>query len=180
MSRALVPAPAARLAFEALTPAHAAELAPFLADPALWQWIPRDPPSPADVARRFAVISVVERPNGDRWLNWVVRRRADGQAVGQVEVTAHPDGRAELAYFVFAPFQRNGYAREACAATLACLRDDGIGRVEASVDTRNEASQRLLRALGFRREGEPVAADPIAGTPAFDDRYALDFAKSSA
>ena len=181
MSRPLTPASTERLVFESLTTAHAAELALFLADPALWRWIPRDPPSAADVARRFAVIAVVERPNGDRWLNWVVRRRADAQAVGQVEVTAHPDGRAQLAYFVFVPFQRNGYAREACAAALACLREHcGVRHVEAAVDTRNEPSQRLLRALGFAGDGVPVAADPIRGEPAFDYLYVLDAANSPA
>ena len=175
------PASTARLAFEPLTAAHASELAPFLADRALWRWIPREPPSAADLARRFAAIEEVERPDGDRWLNWVVRRRADAQAVGQVEVTAHPDGHAHLAYFVFVPFQRNGYAREACAAALTCLREHwGVRRVEAAVHTCNEASQRLLRALGFACDGVPVPADPVRGEPAFDYVYRLDIAKSSA
>jgi len=181
LSGRVVPASTGCLSFEALTAAHAAELAPFLSDPALWRWIAREPLPEADVARRFAALSVVERRNGERWLNWVVRRRADGQAVGQVEVTAWPDGRAHLAYFVFVPFQRNGYAREACAATLACLRDAyGVTRVQAAVDTRNEASQRVLHALAFATDGVPVPADPIGGVPAYDYRYALDFAKSSA
>jgi RimJ/RimL family protein N-acetyltransferase len=175
------PAPTERLSFEALAVAHAAEVAPFLADSALWQWIPREPLAAAEVAQRFAVISVVDRPDGERWLNWIVRRRADGQVIGQVEITAWPDGRAHLAYFVFVPFQRNGYAREACAAALACLREaHGVTSVEAAVDTRNAASCRVLDALGFTTDGVPVAADPIRGAPALDYRYALDFAKSSA
>jgi RimJ/RimL family protein N-acetyltransferase len=169
------PAPTARLAFEPLAPSHAAELAPLLGDPALWRFIPREPPGAADVARRFAVVSVVERPNRDRWLNWVLRRHGDASAIGLVETTVAPDHRAYLAYFVFVPFQRQGYAREACAAALAHLRDAcGVTRVAAEVDTRNDASQRLLARLGFACDGTRHAADPIAGMPAFDYRYALE------
>ena len=168
------PSPTRRLDFEALTVGHAEELAPFLADASLWRWIPREPLAADEVARRFAAIATVERPNGDRWLNWVLRRRADRQAVGQVEVTAYPDGRAHLAYFVFVPFQRQGYAREACASALAHLRSAcAVTRVEAAVDTRNEPSQRLLHALGFTRDETPQPADPIGGAPAWDYRYAL-------
>ena len=171
------PAPTQRLAFEPLHPAHATELAPHLADPALWRYIPRPPPTGDDVARRFAVICVVDRPNGDRWLNWVLRRRADAQAVGLVETTLKPDGRAYLAYFVFVPFQRQGYAREACAAALRHLRAAcGVARVDAEVDTRNEASQRLLVALGFLRDAAAYPADPIGGAPALDYRYRLSLA----
>jgi len=169
---ARAPASTPRLAFEPLAPAHAAELAPFLGDAALWRFIPRPPPRPEDVARRFAIVSVSERPNGDRWLNWVLRRRADGQAIGLVETTVSPDHRAYLAYFVFVPFQRQGYAREACAATLEHLHAHcAVTRVEAEVDTRNEASRRLLAALGFDCDGVRHPADPIDGAPAFDHRY---------
>jgi ribosomal-protein-alanine N-acetyltransferase len=169
------PGRTSRLAFEALTTAHAAELAPLLADPRLWRWIPRLPPAPADVARRFAAIARVDRPNGDRWLNWVIRRGDDRQAIGMVETTVRPDGRAYLAYFVFVPFQGRGYAREACAAALVHLRSRcGVTSVEAEVDTRNEPSQRLLASLGFIRATEPYVADPIGGEPALDYRYKLE------
>ena len=168
------PGATARLAFEPLAPAHAAEAAPFLADARLWRHIPRTPPDADDVARRFAVVSVVERPNGDRWLNWLVRRRADGQAVGLVETTVSPQHRAYLAYFVFVPFQRQGFAREACAAAIAYLRDEcGVVQVDAEIDTRNEASQRVLDALGFTRDDARHPADPIGGAPAWDYRYRL-------
>jgi RimJ/RimL family protein N-acetyltransferase len=169
---ARAPASTTRLAFEPLTAAHAAEVAPFLADPAMWQFMPRALSTAADVERRFAAIAVVDRPNGDRWLNWVVRRRADGQAIGLVETTVSPGHHAYLAYFVFVPFQRQGYAHEACAATLVHLHDHcGVTHVDAEVDTRNEASQRLLAALGFDCDGARHAADPIGGAPAFDYRY---------
>lgn len=52
--------------------------------------------------------------------------------------------------------------------------------VEAEVDTRNAASQRLLDALGFTREEAPTAADPIGGEPASDYRSRLVLAPPSA
>lgn len=174
-------AASARLRYEPLAPAHAAELAGWLGDPRLWRWMPHAAPTPSEVARRFAVISQSARPNGDRWLNFVARRNADGQAVGLVETTVYPDGRAHLAYFVFLPFQRHGYAREACAGVLAHLRDDcGVTQVEALVDTRNEPSQRLLATLHFTRDDAVVPADPIDGAPAFDYRYRLTLGSRAA
>jgi [ribosomal protein S5]-alanine N-acetyltransferase len=174
LNHAATVAASARLAFEPLAPAHAAELAGWLGDSRLWRWIPHPAPAPAEVARRFAVISDPERPNGERWLNFVVRRRLDEQAVGLVETTVHPAGRAHLAYFVFVPFQRQGYALEACASVLAHLRDGcGVTHVEALVDTRNEPSQRLLATLHFTRDDAMLPADPIDGAPAHDYRYRL-------
>ena len=168
------PAATTRLAFEPLAPSHASEAAPYLADPAMWRYIPRPPPTARDVARRFANIAVVARPNGDRWLNWLLRRRADAQAIGLFETTVLADHRAYLAYFVFVPFQRQGYAREACAAALPHLRDVcAVKVVDAEVDTRNAASQRLLESLGFSRDAARHPADPIGAAPAWDYRYRL-------
>jgi ribosomal-protein-alanine N-acetyltransferase len=185
------PAASARLAYEPLDVAHLPCLAAW-ADSELYRFI-GDAPTLADVAARVRRITTRPPPPGELWRNWVARRRGDDACVGVVEATvllvAEPgppaasrapalsirDGAvACLAYFVFAPFQRQGYGREACAAAIAHLRSHcGVRTVTATVDTRNEASQRLVESLGFTRDEGRVAADPIGGVPAWDFRYRL-------
>jgi RimJ/RimL family protein N-acetyltransferase len=190
------PAPSERLAYEPLGVAHMPLLAAW-ADPELYRWI-GDAPTLAQVASRVSRITTRPPPPGELWRNWVARRRADDACVGVVEATIcenedaaspppavpgqgqivrpteRPGRHALLAYFVFAAFQRRGYAREACAAALAHLHaHHAVRSVVASVDTRNLASQRLVEALGFVREDGLFAADPIGGEPAWDFRYRL-------
>ena len=93
--------------------------------------------------------AAVERrasPDGSAaWLNWVARLGREGDFVGTVEITLHADRTADLAYFVFSPHQRRGYAREACERVIDHLF---AGRhadvVAATIDTRNAASIALV------------------------------------
>lgn len=70
--------------------------------------------------------------------------------------------------FAFLPaFRRRGYAREAAAGTLAYAREVlGLARVAAITSPDNEASQNLLRQLGF-------GFDRMVRPPANDARLAL-------
>jgi RimJ/RimL family protein N-acetyltransferase len=106
------------------------------------------------------------------WLNWVLRQRATGAYVGMVEVTVHLDRTATLAYMVFPPFWRQGYATEACARVLAHLfADYQVTRVAAEIDTRNTASLRLIEALGFTRVALQRHAAFFKGAVSDEYRY---------
>jgi len=84
------------------------------------------------------------------WLNWAVRRD-DGTYVGWTQATIIGVG-AIIGYDIFAEHRRNGYAREACVAMLAFLKDEcGVGSARAIVDVENTASIKLLESLGFFR-----------------------------
>ena len=50
-----------------------------------------------------------------------------------------------------------GYAREAAMATLTHARELGLRRIVAILSRENDRSARVLRSLGFVREGEVVA-----------------------
>jgi [ribosomal protein S5]-alanine N-acetyltransferase len=95
----------------------------------------------------------------------LVVRRSDGRLVGGIGLH-HLDAdnaRGELGYWVGRPYRGQGYAREATSA----LADFAFGRLRlhrlwAGVFPGNEASVRVLRATGFRREGhlrESLAKD---------------------
>ncbi len=86
---------------------------------------------------------------------WALERREDGQIIGKAGLT---DG--ELAYHVFPPFRRCGYAREACEAILEYGRDVmGLDCVFLRAAWDNQASVALALELGFtflRRERDTV------------------------
>jgi len=170
-----------RIAFEALTPAHAQPLLAGMADPSLYRWIDRTPPDLATLADRFRRISHPYAKNGDLWLNWALRSPATGEYLGVAEATVHPDRVAEIAYFIFSPHQRRGYAVEAMTAAIAHLvRDYRVHRLVIETDTRNLASQRVAEKLGFTREGGARAAGELHGVAAFDYRFTRDTSPPSA
>ncbi len=155
-----------RLLLEPLAAAHAATLYAALQPPELYTFIPQDPPpSPHGLEARYAALSTRRSPDGrEAWLNWVMRQRATGVYIGSVEVTMYADPTAALAYMVFPPFWRQGYATEACRRVLAHLFDDyKVGRVAAEIDTRNAASIHLIEALDFTRVITTPDADFFKG-----------------
>jgi RimJ/RimL family protein N-acetyltransferase len=84
------------------------------------------------------------------------QRRA---AVGLVGFHGPPDaqGRAEVGYEVFAPYQRQGYAREAVIGLLGwAARRHGVRTFLASIAPDNEPSMRLALGLGFHQVGAQV------------------------
>jgi ribosomal-protein-alanine N-acetyltransferase len=84
------------------------------------------------------------------------RKRA---AVGLVGFHGPPDEhrRAEVGYEVFAPYRRQGYAREAVSGLLQwAARRRGVRTFLASIAPDNEPSMRLALGLGFRQVGAQV------------------------
>ena len=84
------------------------------------------------------------------------------------------DGRtASIAYDIFGPFTRRGYAREAAAAVLDSLwRSPTLALVTAQADVRNIASHRTALALGLRPDFDTVASD-LRGAPTVDRIYRM-------
>lgn len=153
----------ARLVLEPLQVGHADALFAGMSDPALYGFIPQEPPASPDALRsRYTRLAARGSADGrERWLNWAVR--LDDAHVGLVEVTLTSE-HASLAYFVFAPWQRRGLGREACAAALAAIwRHDPVPCAVATVDDRNAASLALLASLGFVEARRVPGADFFKG-----------------
>src|SRR4051812_18938496 len=112
-----------RLVLEPLLEAHAEPLFAGFADAALYTFLPGDPPATVDALRaRFRRLQARAAPDGrDRWLNWASRWRGEGAYAGLVEATVHPDGTADLAYFVFTAHQNRGLGVEAARAVIEHL-----------------------------------------------------------
>lgn len=145
---------AGRIRLEPLAAAHAAELFSPLSDPAIYRYIPDEPPaSLAALTERCRRLESRCSPDGSQqWLNWAIRRLEDGRCIGYVQATIHPSGTADFAFVLAPPFGGLGLAHEASVAALSLLFNEfGVISVFATVDRRNLRSAALLDRLGFKK-----------------------------
>ena len=152
----------ARLDLTPILREHAPLLFAALSDPALHEHTGGAPPATVDaLARRFTAWEARQSPDGsERWLNWMVRERLSGDAVGYVQATV-VESRADLAWVIGVRWQRRGYATEAGRAVFAWLASQGITTVRACIKPAHAASQGVAARLGLRRteawiDGEEV------------------------
>ncbi len=150
----------ARLRLEPLSAAHAPRLFPLLADPRLYTYVPD--------AARASVALLVERfdelargaPDdaGETWLNWVLFRRDNDEAVGTLQATVEPDARAWIGYVLVPAAWGQGFASEACRWLVGELaRRHAVRAVLATVDVRNARSIAVLERVGFERVARQAA-----------------------
>lgn len=142
-----------RLDLEPLRVAHAQEMAPLMDDARLHAFIGGEPATLSRLRERYRRQVVGRSPDGaQRWLNWVVRRRWDGRAVGTVQATVVARDRvltAEVAWVVATEYQGQGFAREAAQVLVTWLREQGVETVMAHLHPDHKASQGVARAVGL-------------------------------
>lgn len=106
---------------------------------------------------RQALLGYLDRMNRAGGLLYAVSRMADNRLVGLISlnrVVHDAWSTCECGCCVGAEFSGHGYLTEAMALLVRHVFSDlGLHRVEALVDERNTASQRMLTAVGFRPEG---------------------------
>lgn len=169
----------ARLDLEPITPKHADEAWPHLDDPRMWTFFPSLRPKSREHLR--AIYDLWSNPGhvkGEVRENWACRDRIAGQVIGTAQATMFPaQGTAFIAYGIFSVYQRKGYGREAVAAVVPHLLDaHEIPRIYAEMDTRNDASFRLVESLGFRRVETRRAV--VRGHGNDGDEYLYELARS--
>jgi RimJ/RimL family protein N-acetyltransferase len=153
-----------RLVLRPLRVADAEELAAVLGDPALHQFIGGRPDTLEELRRRYAAMVAGPGRPGELWRNWVVRRRADGAAVGTVQatLTGHAGGwRAEVAWVVGVPWQGRGYAAEAARALVGWLEVAGAGEIVAHIHPDHLASARVAAGAGLVTTGDEVDGERV-------------------
>lgn len=112
-------------------------------------------PFPLAAAEAFTATMAELDPRAEGWFQYAVTSRADGVLVGDVGVNRTDEGRqAEIGFTIAPASQGRGYGVEAVRRVVRhLLVEEGLHRVHAAVDARNERSARLLSKAGFRREG---------------------------
>lgn len=146
-----------RLDLEPLRPEHADELAPVLYDVSLHRFIGGQPESSDALRARFERQSLGRSPDRrERWLNWTVRVRATGQAVGTMQATISGGERqpvAEVAWIVGVAHQGQGFAKEAAALIVAWLSSQQVSEVRAHIHPDHHASMGVARSIGLVSTG---------------------------
>ena len=138
--------------FIPLTVAHAATTFSLWQDPQLYRYTPIPGPyTLAELEARFTRLerrSPADNPT-EYWWNWFIEYT--GEIVGLVEVTYLPTTpTAELAYYIFTPYQGRGLGTQAVKQTLDYLQQNvPLTQVTATVDARNVASIKILTNNGF-------------------------------
>ncbi|WBB65842.1 GNAT family N-acetyltransferase [Micromonospora sp. WMMD812] len=158
-----------RLVLEPLRVGHAEEMAPLLDDERLHEYVGGRPDTPEELRARYARQVAGHSPDGAQgWLNWIVRHRDTGAALGVVQATVRLDGEravAELAWVVAAPQQGRGYAGEAAAGMVGWLDRQGIRALIAHVHPDHRASARVAERLGLRATDVVVDGELRWATP---------------
>jgi RimJ/RimL family protein N-acetyltransferase len=107
------------------------------------------------------------------YLPWSIRAvilRNTNKAIGYANFHAAPaphqqfpaaNNMAEIGYTIFAPYRRQGFARETLAALLRFARDYGADQAVVSISPDNVPSLQLAASFGFTRIGSQI--DEIDG-----------------
>jgi RimJ/RimL family protein N-acetyltransferase len=146
-----------RLVLEPMRPEDADELARVLDDRSLHRFTGGEPLRVEDLRARIERQSQGHSPDGrELWLNWLVRERSTGRAVGTVQATVRgvePTEVAELAWVIGTPHQGHGFAKEAAALMAAWLQEQGVARLRAHVHPQHGASMAVAHSIGLAPTG---------------------------
>jgi [ribosomal protein S5]-alanine N-acetyltransferase len=108
---------------------------------------------------------------------FLVCRREDRAIAGVINVSQIFYGNfrsAYLGYYAGAPFMGEGYMREGLLLVLRHAFDTlGLHRLEANIQPANRASIRLVKRIGFRREGFSPRYLKILGHWRDHERWAI-------
>lgn len=168
------------------------------AEPALKPRVRLSPPGARDAAAFLAAVRASRKLHG-RWVAapaspaayrkflrrarrptqaaYLVRLRGSGELVGVVNVSEIVRGNfdsAYLGYYAFVPHDGQGLMAEGLRLVIRdAFQRLRLHRLEANVQPGNQASLRLVRALGFRREGYSPRYLKIAGRWRDHERWAI-------
>lgn len=146
-----------RLVMEPLRSDHAEEMVAVLDDLRLHTYIGGEPLSLPELRTRYARLADGPGPfHQEGWLNWIVRRRRDGKAIGYVQATVSPGGtgpQAGVAWVIGMPFQGFGFASEAAAALVGWLAGNCVRNIYAHIHPNNVPSEAVARRIGLSLTG---------------------------
>jgi RimJ/RimL family protein N-acetyltransferase len=143
-----------RLRMLPVVPEHAELTWPYLRDERMWEFFPALRPPTIEALRRRYERWSNEMPYLDapeRWENWLCLQHGDARAVGEAQAT-YAGTTVYIAYSVFPPFRRHGFAREAMSEVLRHAHEShGSRNAICEMAAANDASIAVAEALGFER-----------------------------
>ena len=144
-----------RLTLRWFTPADADALFSIFADPDVVRYW--SSPEWADTSHAHQMIedTIAGYTSGDG-VRFAVVLTATGELVGQVNLghMFHSNRRCEVGYAMASAYWGKGYITEALVAAFDyAFGPLNLNRIEADIDPRNDASEKVLQRLGFKKEG---------------------------
>jgi len=154
-----------RLVLRRFRAADAPALAAYRSDEETARYQSWVPPFTLARAEDFVVQMAGREPDAPGWFQWAVELTSQRVLIGDVGVGLHDNLMQADLGFTFAPAYRGqGYATEAVRAVLdRVFTVQGVRRVSAECDARNERSARLLERVGFTREGRQRSSTWLKG-----------------
>jgi RimJ/RimL family protein N-acetyltransferase len=140
------------------------ELADLLDDERLHEFIGGRPQSRTELHDRFVLLAAGSPRADETWLNWIVRRRFDSQAVGTVQATLRiVDGRevARLGWMVAVEWQNQGFASEAATALVEWVGRQGADEIGANIHPEHGASEAVAARAGLKPTDEEFAGERV-------------------
>ena len=164
-----------RLRIEPIRSAHAELVWSPLQNPAIYTYLPDDPPTTDALQKRYDFLEGGRSPDGkEQWLNWVGFLRDSMTPIGTFQATLPKGKGGAFAYVVFPSFWRQGYAREMTARVISHLFEaHGMPSLFAEIDTRNIGSIRLVESLGLTRIATTQGADFFKGASSDEYTYSV-------
>jgi RimJ/RimL family protein N-acetyltransferase len=154
------------LVFERLLPAHVDELAAVLRNDEVYRHIGGTPsPELFRLRMQRALAGPPAEGPPQRWINWLVRLKDTGAAIGRLEATVIATN-AEVAFLFDPAHWGAGHARRALAWLHGAIASE-VGPVQfwATTVAQNTKSRRLLEACGY----ETVAPEAAPRLVSYDD-----------
>jgi RimJ/RimL family protein N-acetyltransferase len=148
----------------------------YLQDDAIRQWISLRIPASVDTLRQSWMRNEARiSPDGrEAWLQWFVRSKADGTAIGSIDACVDQDKVAvNFGYYFFVPAWGQGFATEAVGVVAKHLMSNGVERLLATVTVGNTASVRVLKKIGFQYTRTIADNDTVNGALVDDDEFVL-------
>ena len=164
-----------RLRLEPLQTDHADAVFEAMQNTEMYTYVPQDPPQLDELRKRYAFLEGAQSPDGlEQWLNWVAFLDNSQTPVGSFQATVRKGTETAIAYSVFRPFWRQGYAQEMAHCIIPHLFEAWhCPGLFAEIDTRNTGSIRLVESIGFQRRATTRNADFFKGATSDEYRYSM-------
>mgnify|MGYP003594616711 FL=1 len=147
-----------RLQFRKLTATDAPEILALRGDPETMRFIPR--PLLTDIEGALAHIkSINDKIEENLDINWAVTEKNSDKCIGIMGFyrTQPEHFRAELGYMILPEYWGKGYVTEAVTTLLNfAFNTLKFHSIEAVIDSRHKASERVLQKNGFTKEAHFV------------------------
>jgi [ribosomal protein S5]-alanine N-acetyltransferase len=147
--------PTERLTLRWFEPGDAAGLFAIFSDPDVVRYWSSPEWSDISFAEKMIDETIAAYQSGDG-VRLAVIETATGKLVGQVNLhhMFHSNRRCEVGYALARAHWGKGYAVEAMQAALDyAFGPLNLNRIEADIDPRNGASEKVLTRMGFKEEG---------------------------